>query len=211
MKPEIKICGIKTKEALMAAINNKADFAGFVFYQKSPRYIKPEQAATLSNIAKNKIKRVGLFIEPSEDTIKKHLDVVDLDFIQIHGNVDVKQLEKLKNKFKKPIIFAIPIKTQSDIKRSKSYLKVAEIILFDTKIEGLHGGSGKSFDWSLLQDFVSNNLWALAGGINKNNIQEALSKLSPDMIDVSSGVEEKLGVKSPKKIKEFIEEVKKND
>ena len=160
-------------------------------------------------MAKNKIKRVGLFVNPTDEELEKTLHTVELDFIQLHGNETPERAETIRGRFGMPIIKALPVANKGDVKTSERYFRIIDIILFDTKDDKNHGGTGRKFDWSLLDDFVAPVPWMLAGGLNKDNIEEALSLLSPDMVDISSGVENAPGIKNARKIKEFIAQVRK--
>ncbi len=201
MTVQIKICGIKTPEALDAAILAGARFIGFVFYPPSPRYINKNTAKELALTLPTSVRSVGLFVDPSDEELDNILGYVPLDIIQLHGNENVERCTEIKEKYALPIIKAFPVSNAADIEKSKAYEDIADWFLFDNKT----GGSGQKFDWSLLKGKEFSKPWMLSGGLDSNNIKEALKTLSPNAVDISSGVERARGVKCSDKIRSFIE------
>jgi len=208
MPIKVKICGITDNQALHATVNAKPDFVGFVFYPHSPRYICPADVAELAVKIPEHIKRVGLFVNPSDEYISEITSLCCLDMIQLHGDEAQQRVAEIKEIHGLQVIKAIRVAGYKDIRRAEEYKNVADWLLFDTKSDDAYGGTGKSFDWSMLQHFKSDIPWMLSGGLDAENISQALSMLSPDAIDVSSGVEDSPGVKSPVKIAEFVEQVR---
>lgn len=209
---DVKICGLKTPEALTAAIEGGARFVGFVFYPPSPRFIDLPVAAYLASFVPQTVRIVGLFVNPSDEELEKVLREVRLDMLQLHGSESPGRLMEIKKKFGLPLIKAIKIAAKPDLDCLPGFEASADWILFDTKenkaSSDLPGGNGLPFDWTLLQDFCSKNPpqkpWMLAGGLTSENMSAALENLQPDALDVSSGVESALGVKDPEKIKHFL-------
>ncbi|MBI1300947.1 MAG: phosphoribosylanthranilate isomerase [Alphaproteobacteria bacterium] len=201
-----KICGIKTPEALKAATENGARFIGFVFYNPSPRHVEIDIARELAYALPTGVRGVGLFVDPTEEEIERVLSSVQLDMIQLHGDEPPIRVQHLKDRFLMPIIKAIPVRDGTDIEKARDY-GAADWILFDTKVDGQHGGTGQSFDWSLLRDKSFEKPWMLSGGLTPDNVAEAIGIASPDAVDVSSGVEAGRGEKDPAKIKAFLEAV----
>lgn len=199
----VKICGIKDLVSLTAATENGAKFIGLVFYPPSSRYVETEQAKILARHVPTGVKAVGLFVDPSDQDLDKVIPITQLDMIQLHGSETPGRVQEIKDKYSIKVIKAIPIASAEDMKQVKAYEAVADWLLFDTKSPE-HGGSGKSFDWTILAGQTFTKPWMLAGGLTKENVKDALSLLQPDAIDVSSGVEIGKGVKSPEKIKEFL-------
>lgn len=180
---KIKICGL-TRQADIDAVNKYLpDYIGFVFVPESKRYISFETAKLLKTKLNPKIKVVGVFINEPIENIPDFLDI-----IQLHGEETQEYITELKNKIKKPVIALAKNKTQADY------------ILFDNE----QGGSGKTFDWNLIE---TARLCFLAGGLNASNVEKAIKKLNPFCVDISSGVETN-GIKDEKKIKEIIEIVR---
>ncbi|MAQ71638.1 MAG: phosphoribosylanthranilate isomerase [Alphaproteobacteria bacterium] len=206
---KIKICGINTLDALNAASGSGANYLGFVFVQSSPRFVDIENARHLAGHIPTSIKSVGLFKDADDDFIKLVTDRVPLNMIQLHGREDPSRVEHIRRKFGMPVIKAIPVADETDIKAINVYSSVVDWFLFDTKLaDGQSGGSGHTFDWGLLADLKIKKPWMLAGGLDAENVGEALSLLKPDAVDVSSGVEKSIAVKDKSKIKRFIESVK---
>ena len=203
----VKICGIKDPVSLQAATENGAKFIGLVFYPPSFRYVETEQAKILARHIPTGVKAVGLFVNPTNEELDKVLPITQLDMIQLHGNETPGRVQEIKDTYSIKVIKALPIGGEEDLKQVGAHEAVADWLLFDTKVAE-HGGSGQSFDWTLLQGKTFNKPWMLAGGLHKDNIADALSVLAPHAIDVSSGVEREKGVKDPEKIKEFLEHVR---
>ena len=128
--------------------------------------------------------------------------------IQLHGDEDIEFIRNLKALTNRKIIKAIPIRTIQDVKISEEFKNFCDMILFDTKTNNQFGGTGTSFDWKLLKNFKISKKWMIAGGLNINNIKEALETTKPDIVDISSGVEKERGIKCEEKIKDFIKYVK---
>lgn len=211
MSVKVKICGVKSKEVILASY--KADYLGFVFYPKSPRFVNAELAKNLSKFCHPSQKKVGLFVNSEENVIEYISDYVDLDYIQLHGEESIQKIKYIKKKVKKPIIKSIAVSSKKDAEKYKDYNNICDMILFDTKPidPSIPGGTGRKFDWNLLKEFKIKNEWMLAGGINMQNIKEAILKTNAPIIDVSSALEDDLGIKSPKKIEEFLNLAKSNN
>ena len=207
MKVEIKICGINSKESAVAS--HGAKYIGFVFCQKSPRFIEPKFVKRIIPYLSKSQKKVGLFVNEKIDLIKKITLDLELDMIQLHGDEDESFIKKLKLLTNRKIIKAVPVKTVKDIKISEEFKNFCDMILFDTKTNNQFGGTGTSFDWKLLKNFKTSKKWMLAGGLNINNIKKALKTAKPDIVDISSGVEKERGVKCEEKIRNFIKYVEK--
>lgn len=208
----VKICGITTPETLTAAIEGGASYVGLVFYPPSPRYAAPDLAAYLASYVPDAVKKVGLFVEPDDKTLEDILRQVPLDMIQLHGHESPDRVLYIKERFGLPVMKALPVRTKADLAAVPDYTNVADWLLFDAKAPPgatLPGGNGLPFDWILLEGFQSQTPWMLAGGLTPDNVAEALRRLSPDAVDVSSGVETAPGAKSPEMIEKFIEAVKK--
>ncbi len=204
---EIKICGINSFESAKASIG--AEYIGFVFYQKSPRFLNAFDAKEIATYLDPNQKKVGLFVNADINVIKHISDFVNLDMIQLHGDETINDIKKIKVMTKKPIIKSLPISTDQDIKNFKKIEDVCDMLLCDTKTNiGISGGTGLSFDWNLLKNIKFKKKWMLAGGLNISNVKNALSITNAPVVDVSSGVEIEKGVKCKKKIKNLINYLK---
>ncbi|MFN5351388.1 MAG: phosphoribosylanthranilate isomerase [Alphaproteobacteria bacterium] len=202
MALNIKICGVNSAEIFDFLEENKVSYAGFIFYKKSIRYFDYEKNKIFS---KNyKIKKVGVFVNSPLDEIKQVYDTFPFDLIQLHGNETEGQLIEIKNYFKLPIIRAYQIQTAKDL---EGITTKADYLLFDSHSAN-YGGSGKTFDWKILENFKSQKPWFLSGGLNASNVRQALKKVNTTYLDVSSSLEEnKDGKKSKKLIAEFLKAV----
>ncbi len=206
MSVQTKICGIKTPEALNAAIDGGARFVGFVFYPPSPRNVSIDTAKELVLMLPTGVRGVALFVDPSDEELEYVLSHVPIDVIQLHGGESAARVAEVKAKFALPVIKAFPVRTSADIAAADEYMGIADWILFDAKSSDpdMPGGTGHSFDWSLLDGKSFTKPWMLSGGLNPENVSEALKVLKPNAVDVSSGVEISRGVKDESKIRAFL-------
>jgi phosphoribosylanthranilate isomerase len=198
---KIKLCGFKNKSDIDLAVSCGADFIGFIFHPDSARYITALEAQKISADIPPTVKKVAVLVDAENSKIAEIVKNLRPDFLQLHGNENVQRVAEIKNLFKIPIIKAIAINNDADLLLVKDYEKFAELFLFDNKINNSSGGTGTSFDWEIMQNLKTNKLWFLAGGLNIKNIDMAIEISGAKMIDVSSGIEEIKGVKSPKLIK----------
>ncbi|MDD3288044.1 MAG: phosphoribosylanthranilate isomerase [Alphaproteobacteria bacterium] len=205
MSVSVKICGIRTEAALQAAIEGGADYIGFVFYPPSPRAIAPEAAAKLAATVPLSIKKVGLFVDPHDDEIKAAQNAIDI--IQLHGDESPARVKAIRLWSKKPVIKAIRISSAEDLAAARYYEPISDLLLFDAKTH-IPGGTGTSFDWNILRDKTFSLPWMLAGGLNISNIQKAVEITRAQIIDISSGVEDEKGIKSPTKITALLKAAK---
>ena len=206
-KAKIKICGINEIKIIDCCINNGIEYCGLIFYEKSPRFVNIELAVKIINYVNNrKIIPVGVFFNTSLNEIKKIIEKTCLRYIQLHGNEDNNYINQLKNEFDLIIIKSIGINSKDDFRKMED-LQLSDYFLFDykPKINELPGGNAKRFDWSLVQNIKINKPWFISGGINIDNIEEINKKLIPYGIDISSGVEEKPGIKNSRKIDALLE------
>ena len=197
-----KICGLTKKESLICCEENKVNFFGMIFYEKSPRNITFNQAKTLTDISKElTIKPVGVFVDHNLKNLKKIILSLNLKYIQLHGNEDQSYINEIKKQFSLKIIKKISIKTSDDLNNINNYKNI-DYLLFDYKPKNneLPGGNSKSFDWKLIKGLKIDLPWFISGGINETNIKNIQNLLNPHGIDLSSGVEEYSGLKSNIKI-----------
>ena len=206
-KAKIKICGINEIKIIDCCINNGIEYCGLIFYEKSPRFVNIELAVKIINYVNNrKIIPVGVFFNTPLNEIKKIIEKTCLRHIQLHGNEDNNYINQLKKEFDLQIIKSIGINNKDDLKKMDD-LQLSDYFLFDYKpeINELPGGNAKKFDWSLLHNIKTNKPWFISGGINIDNVEEINKKLIPYGIDISSGVEEKPGIKDSRKIDALLE------
>ena len=207
----VKICGIRTEEALFAAIEAGAAFLGFVFHAESVRALSASQARELLPLVPKGVSSVGLFVDPSDDDLSAVLEAAPLSMIQLHGRESPARVHDIRARFSRPVIKALGIRAPADLADIAAYEDAADWLLFDYKPaeqDAPTGGTGHSFDWTLLMDRTFRKPWMLAGGLSPHNVGEAIKLLNPPAVDVSSGVESDPGIKDALKIKAFLDAVR---
>ena len=190
---KVKICGLSTKEAVKTAVSAGADYIGFVF-APSKRQVTVEQAAELAKFIPSHIQKVGVFVSPSRAELLEAVDKVGLDLVQVHGQVADDLFEDLPC----DSIQAVQVDGEGHVPNSQ-----ADYLLFDAPV----AGSGQTFDWGRLDTTELAQPFFIAGGLNEDNVEEAIQHFTPFAVDVSSGVESN-GQKDHEKIRRFIERVK---
>ncbi len=204
---DIKICGINDLGAMEAALDAGADFVGLVFFPPSPRAISLPDAAKLAAKARGRAKVVALTVDADDALVEGIFREVSPDFLQLHGRESIERVASLKERFKRPMMKALPIASEQDLKAAETYAAVSDWILFDAqppKDATRPGGHGKSFDWNLLAAMKRIKPIMLSGGLDPDNVTAAIHTVRPDAVDVSSGVESAPGMKDVAKIKKFI-------
>lgn len=197
-RTRIKICGITRTCDLEAAVTSGADALGFVFYPPSPRYLEPEAAAVLALQVPPFVTRVGLFVNAEADFVRTVMATVPLDALQFHGE----ETEGYCVQFGKPYLKAARVRPGLDLLEFARAYPSAQGLLLDAWVEG-YGGAGQSFDWSLIPSGLPLPM-ILSGGLHAGNVGEAVAKLQPWAVDVSSGVEQAKGIKDTGKIAAFV-------
>jgi phosphoribosylanthranilate isomerase len=210
MRLKVKICGLKTEEAIAAAVSGGAAMVGFIFYPPSPRYITPSQAGALIKAAANGANPVGVFVDPSDETLNATLASAPLSFVQLHGSETPERVAEVRRRFGLPVIRALPLSGTEDLDRAESYVDVVDWLMFDAKppagrSSALPGGNGLAFDWQLLSGRRFIRPWLLSGGLDATNLAEAVHASGAAAVDVSSGVERARGEKDISKIEAFLQ------
>lgn len=195
----VKICGMTRPEDVRAAVAAGADALGFVFFEKSPRNVTPEEAAELLREVPPFITTVGLFVNAERETIYRVMSSCPLDLVQLHGDESPEFCASLPGR----VVKALRIGGPADLENLERW--PVEGLLLDAKVKGSYGGTGESFDWSLLENVKTHHPLILAGGLNPDNVAEAVRRVKPFAVDVSSGVESEPGKKDPDKINAFIQ------
>jgi phosphoribosylanthranilate isomerase len=204
-KTKVKICGITNYKDAKICIDAGADALGFVFYKNSKRYITPIKAKEIIKKIPPFISKVGVFVNENFENIIEIANLIKIDYVQLHGYETPEFCKKISNYY--PVIKAILIKDENDLKQFKIYKKYVNFLL-DTKTESF-GGSGKSFNWNLILNYKEKiGNFILSGGLNKDNIVDAIKLLNPYDVYISSGVEKSVGKKDKRKVEEFISIVK---
>jgi phosphoribosylanthranilate isomerase len=206
MATAVKICGITRVEDALAATRAGAHAVGFVFYEPSPRYLAPARAAEIIRALPPFVTAVGLFVDASADDVRSTLAAAPLQLLQFHGS----EAPAFCRQFARPYMKTVRMKAGVDLLQYAENFHDARALLLDSYVEGLHGGSGAVFDWSLVPRDLPLPV-VLSGGLTVDNVGEAVRKVRPAAVDVSSGVESAKGVKDARKITAFIKGVRNAD
>ncbi|MGE8297733.1 MAG: phosphoribosylanthranilate isomerase [Pseudomonas sp.] len=202
MRVRSKICGITRVEDALAAVAAGADAIGLVFYAKSPRAVSPEQAAAIVQALPPFVTSVGLFVNMPRDQLQALLRQVPLDLLQFHGDESPADCEG----YGRPYIKALRVRPDEDLAATIANYSGARGILLDTFVEGVPGGTGATFDWSLVPSDIAKPI-ILAGGLEASNVAAAIRQVRPYAVDVSGGVEASKGIKDANKIRVFVQAV----
>ncbi len=203
----MKICGLKTPQALEASIAAGADMAGFVFFAPSPRDVALAMAAALGQQAAGRIAKVALLVDAADDAIGAVVAALKPDFLQLHGDESPLRVAEIRRRMGVKVIKAIKIAARADLAAARNYSH-ADMLLLDAKPPRgavLPGGNGLTFDWSILAGNVLDRPWLLSGGLHPGNVAEALHVTQARGVDVSSGVESSPGIKDLAKISAFVQ------
>lgn len=209
---KVKICGLSDAGAIAAALSAGADYVGFVFFSRSPRHVSLDQAVQLAQNVPAGVGKVGLFVDARDDEIAAAARSGAIDYLQLHGQENPDRVAEIRAHFGLPVIKAIPIAASEDAERAASFELVADMLLFDAKPpvskNALPGGNGLVFDWNLIAGRKWARPWMLSGGLNVDNVADAIRISGARMVDVSSSVERAPGIKDIAKISAFIETAK---
>lgn len=209
---DIKICGLKTEEAVRAAIDGGATHAGFIFFAKSPRHTDPETAGRLAALARaSGVRSVAVTVDADDATLDEIVSLMKPDMLQLHGKESPERVAAVKARHGLPVIKALAISQVTDFDKIAPYKGIADRFLFDAKPpkgSDLPGGNAVSFDWSLLSGLEPGLDYFLAGGIHAGNVAEAIGIAHPPGLDISSGVESAPGVKDTGLIAAFFAAVR---
>jgi len=211
MRVSVKICGLKTREAIDAAAKGNADFIGFNFHPASPRYLTLDAAARLRRDVPPGIKLVAVVVDANDTLIGDINRAVAPDVFQLHGNETPKRASEVRALTGKAIIKVIPVARAEDVATAPPFEEVADWLMFDTKAPpgaASPGGGGVAFDWKILSGRSFRRPWLLAGGLNPSNLKEAVDASGARLVDVSSGVERTRGEKDPALIAAFLDRAK---
>jgi phosphoribosylanthranilate isomerase len=207
MPSTVKICGLSTAPTLQAALEAGADMVGFVFFERSPRFVGLDHARELAAEARGRANIVALAVDPSDRTLAAIVARTAPDLLQLHGSESPERVAEIKRTFAVPVIKALGVADAGDFDKAREYEEAADWLLIDAKPpQGATrpGGHGAPFDWRLAQTFAPRKPWLLSGGLDPVNVGEAIALSGARGVDVSSGVESAPGVKDIEKIKAFI-------
>jgi phosphoribosylanthranilate isomerase len=207
MPVSIKICGLKTPDALDAALDAGADMVGFVFFTPSPRHLAFATARELGARVRGRAAIVALSVDADDDWLAASIEALRPDWLQLHGKETPDRVAAVRARFGLPVMKALPVAERADLAAIDRYAGIADRLLFDARapLDATRpGGLGRSFDWRLLTDIDPRVPFVLSGGLDPSNIAEALRITRAAAVDVSSGVERAPGDKDPSKIRAFI-------
>jgi phosphoribosylanthranilate isomerase len=212
MPLKAKICGVSTPAAVEAALAGGAGWVGFVFFPKSPRNLEPEAALNLAGPIRGKgAKITALLVDPSDAEADRIARILQPDLVQLHGRETPARAREIGARMGAGVIKALPVADAADLDAARAYETVVDHLMFDHKPPKgaeLPGGSGHSFDWSLLAGRRFERPWFLAGGLDPWNVAEAAAATGAPLVDVSSGVERGPGLKDPALITAFLDAVR---
>ena len=198
----VKVCGLTTPEDALACAALGVWGIGVVFAAESPRRVDAATAAAVLAGLPASVARVGVFVGAGADEMAATAATVGLTHLQVHGDADPAGARRASGL---PVIQGIAVDGPEAVERARA--SAADLVLLDASVAGLHGGTGTTFDWSLLEDDALGRPFALAGGLRPDNVSEALRRLRPVIVDVSSGVESSPGRKDPARVRAFVDAV----
>lgn len=209
MTVQAKICGIRSDDALDAALAGGAAFVGFVFFPRSPRNVTSDEAASLAARVPQGVLKVAVTVDPDDAMLEELLAKVPLDIVQLHGAETPDRVAAIKARTGLQAMKALKIAGPKDVAAAETYFSVVDRLLFDAKppaamAGALPGGNALSFDWSVLAGRRFARPWMLSGGLDADNVAEAVRISGAPAVDVSSGVESRPGVKDPARIAAFL-------
>ena len=198
---DLKICGITNYKDAMHAKTAGASAIGMIFYDKSPRYVDIENAKKIS-MSSSGLKKIGIFVNENENIINDIINELNLDAIQLHGD----ESPEFCNNFKVPVIKALSVAKKSDLNVINNY--DVNAILLDNRTKNQFGGTGKIFNWKVIENVKFNLPIILSGGLNEKNILDGINQINPHAVDINSGVEKSPGLKSKSKIFRIVKILK---
>jgi phosphoribosylanthranilate isomerase len=207
MSLTVKICGLSSEEALDVALGAGADMVGFVFFAPSPRHVSFAAARSLGGRVRGRAQKVALSVDADDAMLDAVVEALKPDLLQLHGKESPARLVALRQRFGLPVMKAIAVETKVDLAAVATYQSSADRLLFDARPprEATRpGGLGKAFDWRLLENLDPGLPFMLSGGLDADNVGEALRITRAPGVDVSSGVERAPGEKDPDKIRAFV-------
>lgn len=205
-RTRVKICGITRSEDALTAARLGVDAIGLVFYDKSPRHVSLQQAQQICSVLPAFVSKVALFLDPDTMLVTQVLNTLDIDLIQFHGS----ESAEFCASFKRPYIKALGMVGEYDLTELGDIYRDACGLLLDSHVMGAAGGTGEPFDWKTIPESLRHGI-TLAGGLKPDNIAQAIRKVRPYAVDLSSGVEAEPGIKDAALMAQLINEVKRVD
>ncbi len=211
MSIAVKICGLRDADAVDAAVEEGADYLGFVFFDKSPRAIDPETVADLTEDVPETVSLTGLFVDPDDALLDRVLGHLRLDYIQLHGSETPERIDAIRLAYGVPVMKAIGVATAEDVSAAAVFNDHADTLLFDAKPPpdaDRPGGNAVPFPWALMKGYRGDLPWLLAGGLTAETVAQAIAESGAAGVDVSSAVESAPGRKDPALVRAFIRAAK---
>jgi phosphoribosylanthranilate isomerase len=211
MISKVKICGLTCKKDVDAAIKYGASYLGFIVNAESSRKLSVTEASIIALPASKFCETVAVVVNPTNILIEKIIREMRPSYIQLHGDESIDRVADIKNNFKIKLIKAISIDNKKDFITAEQYNGLVDIMLYDSKPPSdspQRGGHGLLFDWSMISEVPLPKIWALAGGLNISNVEDAINLTKAPILDVSSGLELMAGLKDHNKIKAFMDKIK---
>jgi phosphoribosylanthranilate isomerase len=203
----VKICGLKSAEAVDAALDSGADMIGFVFFPPSPRNVAFDTARALSERVRGRALKVALSVDATDASLRQIIESLAPDLLQLHGRESPDRVSAVRRRFGLPVMKALPIAEEADLAAIGTYEHQADRLIFDARAPreaSRPGGLGRRFDWHLLRNIATAAPFMLSGGLDVDNVAEALRITQAPGVDVSSGIERALGEKDPDRIRAFV-------
>ncbi|SNY91732.1 phosphoribosylanthranilate isomerase [Cohaesibacter sp. ES.047] len=209
----VKICGLSTPGTIEAGLQAGANWIGFVFFPKSPRHVGYGKAKELVGPVRGKASIVALTVNASDDELEAIDRSINPDIWQLHGSESPERVREIKQRYGRPVMKALTIRDREDLAAISRYEEACDIFLFDAKPPtdsktDLPGGNGIAFDWRLIENLKLKKPFVLAGGLDPDNVSEAIRLTRPQGVDVSSGIESAPGIKDRQKIVDFVQRAK---
>lgn len=211
MPLRVKVCGLRELAHLHQVAEQGASYVGFILFPPSPRHVTLEALTGLVSNVPGHIRSVGVVVDPSDEELELILAAAPLDILQLHGHETPERVAAIALRTGCRVIKVIRVEEAADLAAAQDYVGAADMLMFDTKPPSnakFPGGHGLPFDWRVLENQRWPKPWVLAGGLDAGNLRAAVELAHPDIIDVSSGVESRPGVKDPKRIAAFLAEAK---
>lgn len=202
-RTRIKFCGITSVEDARSAVSAGADAIGLVFHPDSPRHVSPAQACAIAAAVPALVSVVGLFVNPTSEQVREVLQQVRIDLLQFHGD----EGQDFCAGFGRPWMKALRVKPEMDVTGTIANYPKATAVLLDAWHPQVAGGSGEGFDWNLIEASLPRERLVLAGGLDADNVADAITSVRPFAVDVSSGIEEAPGKKSAALMQSFYQAV----
>jgi len=210
LRTAIKICGVKTAPAIDAAVKGGASHVGLNYFPPSPRYLALDRVALIATRVPEHVKRVGVLVDPTDDLIDTLIAAGGMQIVQLHGRETPERAAAIRQRTGLEVWKVISVKTAADLATGSAYAGAADFLLYDAKTPDgaiLPGGMGLRFDWKLLADHRPPMPWGLSGGLDAENVAQAIRLTGAPLVDVSSGIESAPGVKDVDKIAAFCKAV----